>query len=193
MSQDNLNDLLRQADEMAGYRAPALQDICAGIRRRAGRRQLTRTVVPVALAAAIVMAACLWHVAARNARIRHEQRMAALEAEIEQLNARADATLRLVQHIVQREQQQRRLAEFEAKLAAMPDPVFEIRQEVEKTAAILLCHADHMYSQPNQKQSVIRTYNRVIELFPRTWSAEQARRKLSEIQTGLPDADSSKI
>ncbi len=105
-----------------------------------------------------------------------------LETQIKQLQARTDAALSLIQEVLEDEQRQHRLDELKAQLASIPDPLEEIRNQVDKTAFFLVYQADRLYKELNQTESAVENYNRVIELFPENRWAKVARQRLSEIE-----------
>jgi outer membrane protein assembly factor BamD (BamD/ComL family) len=84
--------------------------------------------------------------------------------------------------VLEDERRQSRLEELEAQLASIPDPLEEIRKQVDKTAFILVYQADRLYRELNETESAVETYNRVIRLFPRNQWAAVARERLSEIE-----------
>jgi len=181
MTEDKIKNLLQKADETAGVPAPVFINISA-VRRRANRRRIISIATPVAAAAAILIAVGLYGFTLRAAKTTHQQKISSLEMQIEQLQARADATYNLVQEVLDNERKQQRLDELQAQLASIPDPIEEIQKQVDKTAFNLVYQADRMYRELNLKSSAIQTYKRVIELFPETHGAEVARERLLEIQ-----------
>jgi len=109
-------------------------------------------------------------------------RLAMLQAEVQQLRAQTDSTLKLVREVIKRQRRRSRLQELEAKLARIPDPLEEMQRQADKTAFVLVYQANRMYNELDQKDSAIETYNRVIDLFPKSKWADVARRRLAEIQ-----------
>jgi cell division protein FtsB len=183
MIEDRIKDLLQEADRIAGV--PEQVSIDKGIiRRRAHKRYLVRTIVPLtATAAAIIFAISVWSLLFRTTKpIGGNNEIAKLQAQVKYLQARTDATLKLVQEMLQKEQKQRELEALQAQLESISDPREEIRQQVERTALILVFQADKMYREPGQKNSAIQTYSRVIELFPQSRWAKVARQRLADIQ-----------
>jgi tetratricopeptide (TPR) repeat protein len=134
----------------------------------------------VAAAAVILFALGIWSFTAKKTRDR--QRIVALEMQIKQLKTQTDATLNLIREVLEEERKQRRLDELRAQLAGYADPLEEIQKQVDKTAFILVYQANRMYRELDRKDSAIRAYNRVIELFPQSRWAEVARQRISEIQ-----------
>ncbi len=186
MREDQIESLLRDADRAAGQPSPVSVEVFA-IRRRARQRRVATLAVPVAAAAVVLIALSVWTAVIRTDRAAPEQEeIASLEAQVEQLQARADATLKLIQEIVENERRQRLLDQLQAELTSIPDPVQEVQKQVEQTAFIIVYQADRMYRELNQTDSAIRAYRRAIELFPQTESAEMARQRLSEIERNKP-------
>ncbi|MHC4620431.1 MAG: tetratricopeptide repeat protein [Planctomycetota bacterium] len=194
MTKDKIEHVLRTADQMAGPAKPVSANLASAVRRRAPRRRTIRTVTPIAAAVAALAAVGIWHLAAGTAETPQDQtRLVSIETQLAQLEARTDATLKLIQGVLERERQQRKLAELQAKLANIRDPLEEVQEQIEKTAFILVYQADRMYQERNQKDSAVQTYNRVIELFPQTRSAQTAKQRLSEIQNNPINENGSRI
>jgi hypothetical protein len=193
MTEDRIGNLLQQADQMAGS-AAAPANLTAVVRRRARWRRTIRMAAPVGAAVAALAAVGVWSLATGTGKTAQDQeRFVSIETQLAQLQARTDATLKLIQDVLEKERQQRKLAELKAKLANIGDPLEEVQEQVEKTAFILVYQADRMYQQRNQRDSALATYNRVIELFPQTRSAQTARERLSEIRTNRLNPKSSQI
>jgi tetratricopeptide (TPR) repeat protein len=140
-----------------------------------------------------MVAVGLWSLAIRTPETTREQeRVASLEAQVQHLQARTDATLKLIHQVLEEEQRQRRLDELEAQLASIPDPLEEIQEQVDRTAFILVYQADRSYKELSQTDSAVRNYNRVIELFPENRWANVARQRLTEIENKKSDKTDSK-
>ncbi|HIJ53053.1 MAG TPA: hypothetical protein HPP66_07850 [Planctomycetes bacterium] len=179
MTEDKIKNLLQKADQTAGGPAPVSIDLSA-FRRRANRRHVANLAVRIAAAAVVVTALGTWSYTAKKTR--DQQRIVALETQIKQLQTQTDATLNLIREVLEEDRKQRRLNELQAQLASYPDPLEEIQKQVDKTAFILVYQANRMYRELDQKNSAIRAYNRVIELFPQSRWAEVARQRISEIK-----------
>ncbi len=182
MNEKRIEALLRRADQAAGE--PLVGDIRAThIRRRLQRRRLFRTAVPLAAAAAIVLSVTISGLHRRPEEPPSQpQRIASLEEQVEQLQAQTDATLKLIQEVLEKDRRQRRLAALEAELASIPDPVRQIEQQVDKTAFLLIYQADRLYQELNETESAVAAYKQVIHLFPDNRWAQVARERLSQIE-----------
>jgi tetratricopeptide (TPR) repeat protein len=180
MTEDKIKNLLQQADQMAGGAVPIPVNLAAVVRRRAGRRQTVNLAARIAAAAVVVIALGVWSFAIKKTR--DQQKIIALEMQVNQLKAQTDATLSLIREVLDEERKQRRLNELQAQLASYSDPLREIGKQADKTAFILVYRANRMYRELGQKEAAIQAYNRVIELFPQSRWAEVARQRISEIQ-----------
>jgi TolA-binding protein len=179
MTEDKIKKLLQNADQTAGKPSPISVNLSA-VRRRANRRHFANLAAPIAAAAMLLIAIGIWRLTAGTSLDPAE--IASLQAQFKQLQARTDATLNLVHEVLEEERKQRRLDELEAQLASIPDPLEEMQKQADKTAFILVYQANRMHQELNQKDSAVRTYNRVIQLFPQNRWAEVARKRLSEIE-----------
>ncbi len=184
MNDEQIKTLLQRADEAAG--APVFRRITAAeIRRRLRRRWLLRVSLPVAAAAAALLATTLTVISIRTEKPvppPPPPQIASLEAQVKQLQAQTDATLKLVREVLQRDRQDRRLAALEAELASIPDPLRQIDAQVDKTAFLRIYQADRLYKELNQTESAVQAYKEVIQLFPQNRWADVARERLAEIE-----------
>jgi tetratricopeptide (TPR) repeat protein len=182
VNEERIGQLFAKADETAGE--PIFHRITVpDIRRRVQRRRLIRVAAPTSLVAVLAVAAALsalWMPS--KGPPPQPQRIASLEEQVKQLQARTDATLKLVQEVLERDRQDRRLAALETELASIPDPVHEIDRQVDKTAFILIYQADKLYKELNQTESAVAAYREVIQLFPTNRWATVARERLSQIE-----------
>lgn len=182
MNQEKIERLLARADEAAGEPAFALAT-AAGIRRRIHRERLVTMAVPTAVAAGIVLGATLWVVCLPTGRPQPQpQRIASLEEQVRQLQAQTEATLKLLQEVLETDRRERRLASLEAEFASIPDPIREIERQVDKAAFILVYQADKVYQELNESESAVRAYREVIQFFPTSPWAQVARERLARIE-----------
>lgn len=189
MNKEKIETLLQKADEFAGR--PTFGRVTGGaIRQRIHRRQIIRIAVPLTTAAAVAVTVALLAISARTRSPSPQsepQRVASLEEQIEQLQARTDATLKLVQKVLEKDRQQRRLAALEAELASIPDPMRQVEQQVDKAAFVLIYQADRLYKELNQTESAVAAYKEIIQLFPTNRWAEVAKERLAEIDRHTTD------
>ena len=182
MTEDKIKKLLQKADKTAG-RATSVKVNITAIRRRVGRRNMMNLLAPLISAAVLMVALSILAVMFRTTEPTQDQiKIALLENRIKQLQARTDAALSLIQEVLEEERRQHQLDELQAQLASIPDPIEEVRQQVDKTAFILVYQADRLYNELNQTDSAVENYNRVINLFPENRWAKVSRQRLSEIE-----------
>lgn len=191
MNDEQIRALLQRTDETAG--APRFGPVtAAGIRGQARRRQLAKAGVPLAVAASVLIGVVLWTLCLRTEEPQ-PQRIASLEEQVKQLQAQTETTLKLVQEVLEKDRQDRRLAALQAELASIPDPVQEIDRQIDKTAFILVYQADKLYKELNLTDSAVQAYKEVIQLFPTNQWADVARERLSQIeQRRMNRSDSQK-
>jgi HAMP domain-containing protein len=190
MTEDKIKDLLKIADQTIGQ--PVMNPIDVDkIRQRASTRRIAGIAVRIAAVLVLVLALAIWNLSGRNTKPpTSDKQIASVQNQLKQLNATVDATLKLVQDMLETERQQHRLDELQARLANISDPLEEVQKQVDKTAFILVFQADQMQRERGQRASAIRTYNRVIELFPQSHWAEIARQRLSEMRNQQRNKDS---
>ncbi len=183
MNEEHFRKLLQDADRAAG--PPLFARIsAANLRQRNRRRKLVWLGTPAAAAAALLFGLGIGHLCSRPEEPASPQpdRIASLEEQVEQLQARTDAALRLVHEVLAQERQQQRLAALEAELASIPDPTEEMERQTDKTAFVLVYEADKLYRELNQTESAVEAYEQVIRLFPQNQWANVARERLAEIK-----------
>ena len=185
MTEDKIKNLLQEADRMAGLPKPVSANLSAIVRRRAHRRHLRISITaPLAAAAVILIAAGIWNLSIRTTETTIDQeKIVSLEKQLEQLQTRTDAALKLIQEVLVADHKKDSLNELEAQLASIPDPLEEIQKQVDKTAFILVYQADRLYRELNRMDSAVEAYNRVIKLFPKNQWAQVARERLLEIDS----------
>lgn len=181
MSEEQIKKLLQEADVTA--RRPVFNPVAAGrIRQRIHRRQVVRSGALAAAAAVVVLAATLWIVCMQRQKPQAQQRIASLETQVRELQAQTNATLKLVQEVLERDRQERHLASLEAQLSSIPEPMVEIERQVDRTAFLLVYQADKLYKELNQTDSAVAAYKEVIQLFPKNQWADVARERLAQIE-----------
>ncbi len=182
MNEERIRSLLQRADEVAGE--PVFGPVTiAKVRRQVFHRRVVMAVPPLVAAAVIIITTSILITRTRPEPPQpQEHRIASLETQIEQLRTQTDATLKLMQEVLAKDRQERRLAALEAELASIPDPRVEIERQVDKTAFILVYQADKLYKELNQTESAVAAYKEVIQLFPKNRWADVARERLSQIE-----------
>lgn len=192
MTEEKIKNILQEADKTAGDVSPVKVNI-SDIHRRAGRKNIINLLVPLSTAALLMVALAILAFMFRTTEpTQEQQKIALLETQIKQLQARTDAALNYIQQVLDEERRQSRLDELQTQLAGIPDPLEEVRQQVDKTAFILVYQADRLYKELNQTESAVENYNRVIKLFPENRWAKVARQRLEEIENKKSNKTDSK-
>lgn len=210
MPHDPIADLLREADRATGPAPTAPADLADRV-RRLERRQHKLRVVGSSIAALLVLSvgtvalvsSLSGEAAVRDANLaavtddasseappemtdETTPDVARPEADIAQLRAEIIATLALTKELADQQAQQRRLIELRRTLS-QPDPVEQVRQQVDKAAFIIVYQADRMYRELNLSESAVDSYKQAIELFPDSRWAKVARDRLAEIEKAKGD------
>ncbi|MBL7152574.1 MAG: hypothetical protein ISS79_02565 [Phycisphaerae bacterium] len=182
MTQDQIENLLKQADRTAGPPAPVSVNLSA-LRRRASRRRAIATAASLAAAAVLIAAIGILSRTTETQKTHQpQQRIAKIEDQIKHLQATTDAALKLIGEVLEDDRKQRRLGALHAQLESIPDPLEEIRKDVDKTAFNLVYQADRLYYELNLTGSAVDAYKQVITLFPKNQWADVARERLADIE-----------
>lgn len=181
MTQDRIENILKQADRKAGPPADVSINI-PEIRKRARRTRYIAKAASVAAAVIVVAIAILSRTTTNPAPPQPHRKIAELESRIKYLQATTDAALQLIGEVLEEDRKQRRLGDLHAQLESIPDPREEIRKQVDKTAFNLVYQADRLYYELNQTGSAVQAYKQVITLFPENQWADVARERLDDIQ-----------
>jgi len=183
MQDENIKKLLADADENFSPKTPASHKILRTVQSRAYKRRVIKTGTSIAAGICIVTALAIGYlINNESADGSNQPEIANIQARLKELQAKTDATLELIRQINEDQARRLRLLRLQAELAAIKDPLTEIRRHVEKTAYTLLYYAQKKYKHPGQRQSAITDYQRVIELYPETDAAQTARKRLSQIE-----------
>jgi len=183
VNEEQIKSLLEDADRAAGppqYGAVRARDI----RLRLRRRRSIAIAAPAAAAAILLCGVALWNRRPhpQEPAAEPQERIASLEEQVRQLQSQTETTMRLVQEVLAKERQERRLAALQDELASIPDPAQELQRQADKTAFVLVYQADRMIRELNQTESAVETYEQVIRLFPQSRSADVARERLAQIR-----------
>ncbi len=189
MNEHRIKEWLERVDRAAG--PPAYGAVnAARIRRRVRRKQARQVAYPLAVAAVLLLGLGIWSVGTRTPQPSAptgEERIASLEEQVRQLQARTESALRLVQDVLAQERQRERLDALEAELASIRDPIEQMRDQADRTAFTLVYQADRFQRELNQTQSAIEAYKQVIRLFPESRWADEARERLARIKSNGND------
>jgi hypothetical protein len=183
MEEERIRQLLQEAEEAAQQlNMPAAGDVAASVRRRARYIRIRNVSLRLAAAAVILIAAGVLVLQIQKGL--EAERIASAEKQIAELSIRTDAVVNLLNEVLENERRQQELAEIEARLVSIGDPMEDVEREIDKAAFVLVYHADLMYKQLQQTDSAVQTYKQVIEYFGDNRWAEVARERLKEIEKG---------
>ena len=192
MSDERLEQLLRQADEAFGRPPCGTADLGVRVRRQA-RRQ--RRVMMVGSAAAALLALVVSAIALRSERGDTAQperpiladntpahvQLAQLQADIARLQEEISSGCRAAEETLRREEVEKRLAALQEQAA--DDPLQEVSDQVDRAALTMVYQADRMYRELNLRESAVASYEQTIKLFPQTHWAKVAKDRLAELKT----------
>jgi hypothetical protein len=183
MAHDPLEQLLRRADSPAGDARNAT-DIAPAARRSLARRRYARGIGMAAAALAIALLLIprnpgLPPVAQSQPQPWSPEQVAAARAEVEALRHDANASEQMVELLLAAEHQA--TARKQKPRAELLDPATELLLEQERAASILVQSGDRLAEDVSSQTRAQREYQRVLELFPNSSSAEQARRRLAQM------------
>jgi len=176
MNDLSLTDLLKQADLAAPAAVPETAAIELAVRTALRRRRTARWA---AMAAALVVLAVAAGV--RTVQVHSDARIAEVERRVRELNEQSQATLAMVQEVLEGQRRQERLVRLHEELDSMPDVHAQMEADIDRSAFVLLYQADQMYRELNLKETAVEGYRRLIELFPQNRWAQIARERLEEI------------
>jgi len=181
MAEDKLIDMLRKADELAG---PPMEVLvrASDLRRRVHRRRLTTAAISLAAVIVVLLTTGTWRRGGQAERPLETMSITALQAQMKDLQAKTEAALNLIAEVLEQDRISRQMAQHQTELAGIVGGMERARQQVDKTAFILLYQADQLYLRLNQANDAAQKYQQVIRLFPHSKSAQIAQQRLNEIK-----------
>lgn len=188
---DPLENLLQQTDEacaIVGEAASCPADLTAIVHRRAlHRRRIRRNIaVGVGSLSLIAVVSVFYTVSFNNHSSPPQSKsvdVAQLLAEQQQLRVAIEQQqkrIELLERIIERK---RELQAVRIELA-LHDPADDVRQEIERTALIIVHQADRKHQRLGLTESAVRDYQSVVESFPHTEWADVARMRLAALEKG---------
>jgi hypothetical protein len=109
--------------------------------------------------------------------------LADLQAQTEALSVTVNRLCEANLHISRLSRRRERVAQLEARLEVMNDPLEMVKTEVDQAARTLMISADTLSREPGLRQQAIRDYEQVIRLFPDNTWAQVARNRLIRMKT----------
>lgn len=201
MEEQSLTDLLQRADQ-AKPRVSDAAPLAARARQQlVHQHQRRRRAVGVgSLAMLLIVSLSVWRTNERTLPATAPESVAAtspgesepsssvlsheeVRAEIARLTAEADMHARaaeMMKTALAGQRAQRELDEFRRR----GDPMDWIQDQQNRTALGMMMRAERLSDQPDSQAEVEATYHRIIELFPKTHTADVARQRLDEDDMG---------
>ncbi len=180
MKYDRLTQLIQQADKDLGPPVHGTVDV-SKIRRQMQRRKRLRVFNSIA---AVMIVGLTLVLLTRPPSIPSEPSVA-----LAQIGMQTEVLYAMIHRRCEAEQKNdllrrryERVAQLEAGLAAVPDPLQQVRAEVDKAARTMVTSADRMSLEPGLRRQAVRDYERVIRLFPDNTWAQVARNRLARMK-----------
>ena len=108
---------------------------------------------------------------------------AEIQQRLRQLEIELEIRTMVVAALVKQEQDELVRDESANRIEHKINASIRMRTELEKAALIILQQANRRYDELNLKASAIEEYRQVIEYFPSTLGAREARERLAQIET----------
>jgi hypothetical protein len=201
----SLQQLLRAAGRSGAPPPDVRPDLADRVHRLHARRRRARKALGGLLAMTVLLAGATWMVyhAVGPARTTNNSvadrtkpsdgvrdvspadEVQRLRAEIAELAAEARRRERVIEEVIRRQRLREQIAHLERQFN-QPDPLEVVRLEIEKTAFLLVNHAEtRSFSSPDSSSG--DEYRRILEYFPGTNGARTAQMKLKELNTNEGD------
>jgi hypothetical protein len=199
MDDTRLEALLRAASRSETPFPDAAPDLADRVRRLRTRRRRTRTALGGLMATAVLIGGTTWVVYYAASPTQEANQPVAdaikpppvvgafsaedaqrLRAEIAELAAEAQRREQAVEEMTRRQRSREQIARLERHLD-QPDPLEVARIEIEKTAFLLIDHAQQQ-SLLSPDSSPAEEYRRILEDFPGTSAARTAEQRLSRFK-----------
>ena len=182
MHEQELQDLLQQADRIAAIPQPVHIDRQCLQKRARHRRSLRRAS---ALGAALMLLLPLG-LMKRQPSGPDLERVAHLETEVAQLRQDTKMLLTLVTDMVERQRGREQLAQIRQRLSRTSARVEGVQDWVNEAAQFMVQRADALWEQPDQRNAAQILYRQTIRLYPHSDAAQKARRRLEDLEQRKP-------
>ncbi len=192
MSNERLQQLLREADAAFGDPRVGSADLPLKVRQLA-KRQRRRRLFGSAAAAVLVLSLSTVAWVNRSGRPSPAPApiladnspkplsAAELQMQIERLRDEIRTGCQAVHEVLERQEVEQRLAALREQAEA--DPLKAVNDQLDRAALTTVYQADRMYHELNLRESAIASYERTIKLFPQTHWAQVAKDRLAELKT----------
>jgi TolA-binding protein len=182
MEEDKIQDILKRADYSAPKPNVTHVNVTRIYRRAAFRQHVKRTA---AVAASVIILAVVfvqfWPQQNTALKPGPPNNKESVEEKIQALSQKVDAALERIDQMMEEQRRADQFKMLQAELDELSKPIQGVQEQVEDTAFILVYRADVDFKAGRRSQA-IKTYKKVIEQFPDTKSAQDARKRLEEIE-----------
>lgn len=193
MNENELQNLLQQIDQTTSL--PNLSDgLAQQVHQKVARRRQIkrRATTAIVLLLCVGMAGLLTlnfkqdvskpePVVAVDAKDSPTQ-IVALQTDMKQLEQQINERMAFLEKILAQQDQRNRLAELERKLAALGDPLAEVKQQVDDAALTIYYQANRKLTELNQPAAAAAQFQQVIQLFPDSTWAAKAQEQLKKLK-----------
>jgi hypothetical protein len=178
MNDDELKSLLQGAESGLHKRAFAAGELTERVRALdRARKRRARVLLTAAPLVAIVAAALAWQIFSGQGGPPFDA------SELERLRTEAEYHERVAREMMA----QMELERSRRRMLATADPLDEIRQQVDVVAYRMILRADNLQTEMMASREAIELYRDVLKLFPKTYSADVARQRLSALGESLEE------
>jgi hypothetical protein len=188
MNDAELKSLLQGAEAGLERRSPDACELAARVRRLDHRRRRRWRVILTAAPLAVMAGVAAWQFLPSHAGREIDQTAARAPVdagEIERLRAAADYHERAAREMIARVERENRWTI--AGAAAQSDPMADIREAVDVVAYRMVLRADELHAARMESREAVELYRDVVRLFPKTYSAEVARKRLSDLGANVEE------
>jgi F0F1-type ATP synthase membrane subunit b/b' len=189
MNDDELKSLLQRAEAGLEKRSPVASELAGRVRRLDRRRGRRSRALWAAVPLAVVAGIATWQFLPSGVGRKPDQKAASVPVdvrEIERLRAEAEYYERTARQMIARAER-----EGSSKITraawSESDPFAEIREQVDTVAYRMILRADDLQAAMMQSQEAVELYRQVVQLFPKTYSAEVARKRLSDLGASVEE------
>lgn len=202
MDNRSIENLLREADRAAGGAPQPATGLSSRVRiaqQRRRRQNMVAGVATAGLALAVALALFARYPSGSSDLARRtesggtaglpssvegapsDEEIRALLAERSQLAAQAESHARVASRLIELIERNRRIEDRRQHHPA-PDALILAREEVDKAAFRLILRANDLRERQGDEDATVARYREVVRLFPRTQSADIARRSLADMK-----------
>lgn len=189
MDDERLNQLLKDADALAGEPSIGREDLASRVRQLAVRRRRQRTAAGLVSAVVILAVAVVWWTSVDVNSTREPivvQQSPTESIELDQIRSELAELREELRQLAAQRRCERLVADLERRLERS-GAAEAVQVRLDQTAAIIVHQGDQLFYDLNDREAAVASYQRVIDLFPGSRWSQIARDRLSEMQE--PEGD----